>query len=56
MVEAESISGVQHVMNIGSQVVAHKDTIVPSIIQGDSWPGVQSAALLVTILLNALVQ
>ena len=56
MAKAESLSGVQHVMNIGSQAVAHKDTIVPSIIQGDSRAGVQSAALLVTILLNALVR
>ena len=32
MAKAESLSGVQHVMNTGSQAVAHKDTIVPSII------------------------
>ena len=43
-------------MSIGNQAVAHKDTIVLSIIQGDSQAGVQSAALLVIIHLNALVQ
>ena len=36
MAKAESLSGVRHVTNIGSQAVAHKDIIVPSIIQGDS--------------------
>ena len=57
MAKAESLNGVQHVMSIGSQAVAHKDIIVfPSIIHGDSQAGVQSAAPLVTILLNALVQ
>ena len=56
MEKAESLSGVQHVMNIGSQAVAHKDTIVPSIIQGDSQADAQSVALPVTILLNAHVQ
>ena len=56
MAKAESLSGVQHVMNIGSQAVALKDTIAPSIIQGDSRADAQSAALLVTILLNALIQ
>ena len=56
MAKAESLNGEHHVMIIGSQAVAHKDTIVPSIIHGDSRAGVQSAALLVTILLNALVQ
>ena len=54
--KAESLNGVQHVMSIGSQAVAHKGTAVPSIIQGDSQAGVQSAAQLVIILLNALVR
>ena len=56
MAKAERLSGVRHVMTFGSQAVAHKDTIVPSIIHGDSQAGVQSAAPLVTILPNALVQ
>ena len=43
-------------MSIGSQAVAHKDTIVPSIIQGDSHVDVQSAAPLANILLNVLIQ
>ena len=49
MAKAENPNGVQHVMSIGSQAVAHKDIIVPSIIHGDSQAGVQSAAPLVTI-------
>ena len=56
MEKAESLNGVQHVMSIGSQAVAHKGTAAPSIIQGDSQAGVQSAAQLVIKLLNALVQ
>ena len=56
MAKAEGLNGVQHVMSIGSQAVAHKDIIVPSIIHGDSQADVQSAAPLVTILVNALVQ
>ena len=56
MEKAESQNGVQHVTNIGSQAVAHKDIIDPSIIQGDSWADVQSVALLVIIHLNAHVQ
>ena len=48
--------GVSHVMSIGSQAVALKDTVVPSIIHGDSRADVRSAAPLVTILLNVLVQ
>ena len=55
-VKVVSLSGAQHVKNTGSQAVAHKDTIVQSIIQGDSQAGVQSVALLVTTLLNAHVQ
>ena len=43
-------------MTIGSQAVAHKDTIVPSIIQDDSQADVQSVALLVTMLLNVHVK
>ena len=56
MAKAESLSGVRHVTNTKSQAAAHEDTIVPSIIQGDNRADVQSAALLVIILLNALVQ
>ena len=56
MAKAESLNGVQHVMSIGSQAVAHKDIIVPSIIHEDSQVDVQSAAPLAIILLNALVQ
>ena len=43
-------------MNSGSHMVAHKDTIVQSIIQGDSHADVQSVARPVTILLNAHVR
>ena len=39
-------NGVPHVRNTGSQAVAHKGTIVQSIIQGDSQAGVQFVALL----------
>ena len=56
MEKAESLSGVQHVMSSGSQAVAHKDIIVPSIIHGGIQVDVQSADLLVTTLLNVLVQ
>ena len=56
MEKAESLNGVQHVMIIGSQAVAHKDTIVPSTIHEDSQVDVQSAAPLAIILLNAVVQ
>ena len=40
----------------GSPAVAHKDTIVQSIIQDDNQVDVQSVALLVNIHLNAHVQ
>ena len=56
MVKAESLNGVQHVMSIGSQAVAHKDITVPSIIHEDSQVDVQSAAPLVILLLNVLIQ
>ena len=36
MAKAGSLTGEHHMMIIGSQAVAHKDTIVPSIIHGDS--------------------
>ena len=38
-VKVASLSGVPHVKNTGSQAVAHKGTIVQSIIQGDSQAG-----------------
>ena len=56
MAKAESLNGVQHVMSIRNHAVARKYIIVPSIIHEGSQADVQSAALLVTILLNALVQ
>ena len=39
MAKAENLNGVQHVICIGSQAVAHKLTIVASIIHGDSQAG-----------------
>ena len=51
-----SLIGVQLVTNTGNQEVAHKDTIVQSLIQGDSRADVQSVAQPATILLNAHVQ
>ena len=36
MVKASSLNGDQHAMIIGSQAVAHKVIIAPSIIQDDS--------------------
>ena len=56
MVKVASPINVQLVTNTGNQAVAHKDTIVESIIQGDNQADVQSVALLATILLNAHVQ
>ena len=56
MVKVESLIGVHLVMNSGNQAVAHKDTIVRSIIQGDIQEDVQSVARRVTIHLNAHVQ
>ena len=56
MVKVVSPIGVQHVMSIGSQAVAHKDIIVQSIIQGDSQADVLLVALLATTRLNAHVQ
>ena len=48
--------GAHLVTNSGSQAVAHKDTIVQSIIQGDSQADAQSVAQPATILLSAHVQ
>ena len=56
MVNAPNPDGVQHVMTTGSQVVAHRDTIVRSIIQRDSLADVQSADLLSILHLSVLVQ
>ena len=56
MVKVASLIGAQHVKNTGSRAVAHKDTDVQGIIQGDSQADVLSVVLLVTILLNAHVQ
>ena len=56
MGKAEKPSGDHHVMTIGSQVVAHKDIIVPSTIQEDSQADVQSADRLVILPLSVLVQ
>ena len=55
MVKVASLD-VQLVTNTGNQAVAHKDTIVQSIIQGDSRADVQSVAQPGTIFLNAHVQ
>ena len=54
--KAENQDGVQLVMNTGRQQDALKDIIVPSIIQEDSQADVQSAARLVILPLNAVVQ
>ena len=48
--------GAHLAMSIGNQMVAHKDIVVRSIIQGDSQDDVQSVAQLATILHNAHVQ
>ena len=56
IVKVASLIGVQLVTNSGNQAVAHKDTIVQSIIQGESRADVQSVAQPATILLNAHVQ
>ena len=56
MVKVASLIGLQLVTNTGNQAVAHKDTIVQSIIQSDNQADVQSVALHATILLNAHVQ
>ena len=56
MAKVESLLGVHLVMNSGSQKVAHKDTVVRSIIQGDSPADVQYVARRATIPLNAHVQ
>ena len=49
MVKVASLNGVHLVMTIGSQEAAHRDTIVPSIIQGSSQADVQSADRLVIL-------
>ena len=56
VVKVGSPTGVHLATSVGSQMVAHKDIIVQSIIQGDSQDDVQSVALLVTILLDAHVR
>ena len=56
LIEVESPIGAHLVMSSGSQMVAHKDTAVQSIIQGESQGDVQSVALRVTIHLNVHVQ
>ena len=56
MVKVASLIGERLVMNSGNLAVAHKDTIVQSIVQGDSQADVQSVAQPATILLNAHVQ
>ena len=50
MVKVASLTCVQLVKTTGNQAVAHKDTIVQSIIQGDSQADVQSVAQPATIL------
>ena len=56
MAKATSPTGVQHVMTIGSQEVAHKVTIVQSIIRRDSQADVQSVDLPDILPLSVLVQ
>ena len=56
MVKVASPIGEHLVTNSGNQAVAHKDTTVESIIQGDSQADVQSVAQPATLILNALVQ
>ena len=50
MVKVASPIGAHLVTNYGDPAVAHKDTIVQSIIQGDSQADVQYVAQLATIL------
>ena len=56
MEKVNSLNGDQHAMIIGNQAVAHKVTIVPSIIQDDNQVDVQYAVLPDMTLPDVLVQ